>query len=76
MKSGYQAELSARKDELEQDKLELESLYMAPTKEEDIQASDEQKQKHQSLFSKVETHVANLQTTLKSVKLAIDFRPL
>ena len=53
MKSGYQAELSARKDELEQDKLELESLYMAPTKEEEIQESEEKNNRTSPFFRRL-----------------------
>lgn len=73
MKKGYQDELLARKDELEDDKLKLEALYMHEATEDDIQKSEDLKKEYQTLFSKVETHVATLQTTLKSVKLAIDF---
>lgn len=73
MKKGYQDELLARKNELEDDKLGLETLYMHDATEDDIQKSEDSKKEYQNLFSKVETHVATLQTTLKSVKLAIDF---
>ena len=74
MKSGYLAELDARSAEIDQVRSALEGFYMQveKTTEEEVNKNDSLKGGIEEKMAVVETILPNLQTTCKSVKLAIE----
>ena len=74
MKAGYIAELTARKVEIENVKLTLETLYMDPITDDQIEKSVEDQSKFAEVLTKADTLFTSWGGTLKSVKMAVETR--
>ena len=72
MKAGYIAEIDMRSGEFNDIKASLEALYMIDKSDEDLQKDEESKDKIVSAFAAADQLVPSYQTTIKSVRLAID----
>ena len=72
MKAGYIAEIDMRSGEFNDIKASLEALYMIDKSDEDLQKDEESKDKIVSALAAADQLVPSYQTTIKSVRLAID----
>ena len=71
LKAGYTAELAAREKEINDVKLELETLYMSKLTDKEILEDLDQKNKFESVISQADAGFNNFAGTMKSVKMAI-----
>lgn len=76
MKAGYIAELQARKNEFEDHKLKLEGLYMNNDQEDVIEKDPNLKAQFEEAVKSVDKLLPTFATTLKSVKMAVETRPI
>lgn len=76
MKAGYIAELQARKNEFEDRKLKLEGLYMNNDQEDVIEKDPNLKAQFEEAVKSVDKLLPTFATTLKSVKMAVETRPI
>ena len=76
MKAGYIAELQARKNEFEDHKLKLEGFYMNNDQEDVIEKDPNLKAQFEEAVKSVDKLLPTFATTLKSVKMAVETRPI
>ena len=72
MKNGYLSELDCRTKEFNDGKAKLEGLYMTEKNDAEIGANDELKKQVQAALESIDNLVPNLNSTMKTVKLAIE----
>lgn len=71
-KAGYNAELNARKENLESTKDALEQLYMSPSSDADIKASPDLTSQYEQAIKNADLACNALSSTVKTVKLAVE----
>ena len=75
LKKGYEAELMARRTEIDSVKLNLEGLYMSPMTDDEIEKNDEEQAKFTAEINKADAYFTAWAGTLKTIKMAVDPKP-